>query len=183
MSATKTLITADELLAMPNDGYRYELIKGELFQMVPPGGEHGVIAMKLAARLAVYVEDNTLGVVCAAETGFKIATDPDTVRAPDSAFISKEKIPATGIPKGYWPFAPDLAIEVISPNDIYGDVDEKVDEWLEAGTRLVIVINPRKRKVGLHRSRTDVTFLLDGDILKFDDIVPGFSYPVTKIFV
>lgn len=183
MSVTKALMKADELLAMKADGYRYELIKGELFQMVPPGGEHGVIAGNLTIPLGYYVKEKDLGVICVAETGFTIAHDPDTVRAPDLAFVSKERIPVSGIPKGYWPFAPDLAVEVISPSDIYGDVDEKIDEWLAAGTRLVIIINPRKRKITLHRSQTQITVLTDKDILQFDDVVPGFSYPVAKIFV
>src|SRR5262245_10805712 len=105
---TKILITAEELLQMPKDGYRYELVKGELRQMAPAGGEHGVIAAKLTRRLEIFVEEKGLGVVCAAETGFLIATNPDTVRGPDLAFVSKERIPESGIPKGYWPFAPDL---------------------------------------------------------------------------
>lgn len=183
MSKTKSQMTADELLMMPKDGYRYELVKGELQQMVPAGGEHGVTTMKLGARLEVYVEDNDLGVVCAAETGFIIARNPDTVRAPDVAFVSKARIPATGIPKGYWPYAPDLAVEVISPNDSYDAVDDKISEWLEAGVKLVIVINPRKRNVKLHRTETDIKLLTAADQLTFDDIVPGFSYPVAKLFV
>lgn len=183
MSESKALMTADELLRMPDDGYRYELVEGELRRMSPGGGEHGVIIGKITGRLEVHVEDNDLGVVCGAETGFTIARDPDTVRGPDAAFVSKERIPADGIPKGYWPYAPDLAIEVISPNDIYGDVDEKISEWLTAGVRLVVIINPRKRNVKLYRSQTQISLLTAADQLSFEDIVPGFTYPIAKLFV
>lgn len=144
-------MTADELLRMPDDGYRYELVKGELRGMPPAGGEHGKIALKFGSRLLNYVEANNLGVVFAAETGFKIASNPDTVRAPDAAFVRLDRLPETGLPKGYWPGAPDLAVEVISPGDIYGEVEEKVNEWLDAGTRMVIVANPRNRTLKVYR--------------------------------
>jgi Uma2 family endonuclease len=183
MSATKTLITADELLQTPDDGYRYELVKGELRQMAPAGGEHGVTAMKVSIPLGFYVEEKDLGVVCAAETGFQIASNPDTVRAPDLAFVSKARIPHSGIPKGYWPFAPDLAVEVISPNDRYTEVEEKVLEWLEAGTKAVIVMNPRNRTVTVYNSLTEVAVLKQSDVLTLGDVVPGFSCPISKLFV
>jgi Uma2 family endonuclease len=180
---TKTLITAEELLQMPKDGYRYELVKGELRQMVPAGGEHGVTAMNLSTPLDYYVKERGLGVVCAAETGFIIALSPDTVRAPDVAFVSKARIPESGIPKGYWPFAPDLAVEVISPNDTYSEVEEKVLEWLDAGTRMVIVINPRNRTVTIYNSLTDVVVLKEYDQITGGDVIPGFTYSVAKLFV
>jgi Uma2 family endonuclease len=182
MSETKRQVSAEELIRMAYDGFRYELVKGELIQMTPAGGEHGVTTMRLGARLEIFVEDHDLGVICAAETGFIIAHNPDTVRAPDVAFVSKARIPADGIPKGYWPFAPDMALEVISPNDNFGEVDEMIGEWLEAGVRLVVIINPRKRNIKLYRSQTEINLLTEADELKFDDIVPGFSYPVKKLF-
>jgi len=122
MSATiSQLVTADELLTMPHNGFRYELVRGELKQKSPSGSEHGVTVVHLTWPLAQHVKDNHLGIVFGAETGFKITTNPDTVRAPDIAFVSHERIPATGIPRGFWPGAPDLAVEVVSPGDtIYG---------------------------------------------------------------
>lgn len=126
MSSTITRsVTADELLAMPDDGYRYELVKGELIQMSPPGEEHGSVAMRLAARLYFYVEEYNLGVVYAAETGFKLESDPDTVRAPDVAFLSRARREPAGRVDGYWSGAPDLAVEVLSPDDRRRKVDEK----------------------------------------------------------
>lgn len=182
MSLTKTLMTEDELLLMPKDGHRYELIEGELHHMAPAGGEHGVLAASLTIALGYFVDQNDLGVVCAAETGFTIAKNPDTTRAPDLAFISKARIPESGIPKRYWSFAPDLAVEVISPNDTYDEVDDKISDWLNAGTLIVIIINPRKHNIKVYRSLTDIAIFNLGDSLTLPDLLPGFSYPVTKLF-
>lgn len=182
MSATKILFTDDDLLHMPKDGYKYELIEGELHRMAPAGGEHGVLAADFTISLGYFVKTHKLGVICAAETGFTIAKNPDTTRAPDVAFISKARIPATGIPKGYWPFAPDIAVEVISPNDTYDEVDTKINDWFNAGTILVIVINPRRNYIKAHRSFTDFSLLKPGDILTLEPVIPGFSYPVSEIF-
>lgn len=179
---TKTLITAAELLRMPADGYRYELVKGELRQMSPPGSEHGIDAMNFGGLLFYHVKTQRLGKVFAAETGFLIATNPDTVRGADVAFVCQARIAEIGIPKGYWPGAPDLAAEVISPNDTYNEVEEKVLEWLDAGSRMVVVINPRKKTVSVYRSLTEVTILKASDTFSGNDVVPGFSCPVAEIF-
>ena len=103
------LTTADELLRHPSDGYRYELIEGELKKMAPAGNEHGMLALRLAAKLWNFVDANELGVAYAAETGFKISANPDTVRAPDAAFVSQKRLGEVGPVQGYWPGAPDLA--------------------------------------------------------------------------
>lgn len=182
MSATLTLMTAEELWQMPDDGYRYELIKGELRRMPPTGGEHGKISLSLGAMIAWHVRQHKLGVAFAAETGFLLATNPDTVRAPDASFVCQDRIPAGGIPKSYFPGAPDLAVEVVSPSDIYGEVEEKVLEWLDAGTRMVVVVNPRKRTVTVYRSQTDITILRETDVLSGGDVLPGFSCQIADLF-
>ena len=176
------LITADDLLHMPDDGFRYELINGELHQMAPAGEEHGSAAMSVGGSLHAYVRSHNLGRVYAAETGFKLATDPDTVRAPDAAFITRERAGATGIMKGYREGAPDLVVEVISPNDLYTEVEEKVADWLQAGTRMVIVVNPRRRNVKVHRAVNEVQVLTEDDVLDGGDVVPGWALPVRDIF-
>jgi Uma2 family endonuclease len=168
---------------MPDDGYRYELIEGELVRMAPAGSEHGATIMNIGGPLSQYVKANKLGVVFGAETGFKIASDPDTVRAPDVAFVRSGRIPPSGVPKGYWPGAPDLAIEVISPGDTYGEVEDKVNDWLDAGAQMVIVMNPRNRTIKVHRSKTDVTVLAESDELDCDDVVPGFRSKISEFFV
>jgi Uma2 family endonuclease len=183
MDTTLQRSTASELYAMPDDGFRYELVKGELRKMSPAGGEHGVIVVNVTLLLGQHVKINNLGVCCGAETGFKIASDPDTVRAPDLAFVSHERIPEGGAPKKFWPGAPDLAIEVLSPGDTYTEVEEKVEQWLGAGARAVWVINPKRRGVAVYRPTTDVTRLSEGDELDGGDVVPGFRCEVAEIFV
>jgi Uncharacterized protein conserved in cyanobacteria len=175
-------MTAEKLLRMPKDGFRYELIKGELRKMSPAGSEHGKLVMRLAASLFRHVEANNLGVVYAAETGFKLSTNPDTVRAPDVAFVSRGRVEEAGKVEGYWPGAPDLAVEVTSPNDTYAEVEDKVLDWLSAGARVVIVINSRKHTVAVYRSLTDIVILTENDTIDGGNAVPGWTMPVGDLF-
>lgn len=182
MDVVRQQVTADELLHMPDDGFRYELVRGELRRMNPAGNVHGRVAMSFAWRLARHVEENRLGTVYAAETGFRLSSDPDTVRAPDVAFVSRARVEAIGDIEGFWPEAPDLAVEVISPGDSYSDVEEKVFGWLDAGTKMVVVINPRQRSATVHKSPTDIAALAEADVLDGGDVVPGFELAVREIF-
>ena|SRR5215210_355903 len=182
MDVVRQQVTADELLYMPDDGYRYELVQGELRRMNPAGNVHGRVAMSFAWRLARYVEENRLGTVYAAETGFRLASDPDTVRALDVAFVSRARIEALGEVEGFWPEAPDLEVEVISPGDSYAEVEEKVFDWLDAGTKMVAVINPRQRSATVYKSPTDITALAETDVLAGGDVVAGFELVVREIF-
>ena len=160
MSAVVQLITAEELLNMPDDGFRYELIRGELKKMSPPPGDvHGRVAMKFGWRLAQHVETKNLGTVYAAETGFRIEKDPDTVRAPDCAFVSLKRREEVGEVQGYFPGAPDLAVEVVSPSDTYAEVEEKALDWLSAGSSIVLVLTPRKRTIAVYRSDSEIVIL------------------------
>src|SRR5262249_7296776 len=155
MSATLTKpMTAVELLAMPEDGYRYELVKGELIQMSPTGEQHGYVTMKLAGALHRHVKQQSLGKVYAAETGFKLESDPDTVRAPDIAFVRNEIIEKTGRLEGYRSGAPDLVVEVLSPSDRAIKVEAKVAQWLETGAQMVWVVSPELHTVTVYRSLT-----------------------------
>jgi Uma2 family endonuclease len=138
--------------------------------------------MNLATPLDQYVRAYQLGVVCAAETGFILTTDPDTVRAADVAFIRQERVTGVGEVDGYWPSAPDLVVEVVSPHDLYTEVDEKVTDWLDAGTQMVVVVNPRKRTVTVYRSATAIMLLRDQDTLDGSDVIPGWHLPVATIF-
>ena len=184
MATTATLMTAAELLAMPDDGFHfYELVKGELITMAPAGGEHGAVGIRAAVRIGVIVEANDLGVVFNADTGFIISTDPDTVRAPDVSFVRKERIPADGIPRGFFQGAPDLAVEVISPSDSYTEVAEKVAQLLEAGTLLVVLIDPRTRTITLRHRSGETTTLTEADTLTLGDVLPGFKCAVGDLFV
>ena len=176
------LITAEELFDLPADDYKYELVAGELIRMAPTGGEHGVLTVRIGRILDEYVEAHDLGICSGAETGFILRRAPDIVRAPDAAFIAKARIPETGIPKTYWPFAPDLAVEVTSPSDRFSAVQTKIAEYFSAGTRLVWVIEPATRIVYTYRSAHDVQALGEDDELSGADVLPGFRYAVGRLF-
>ena len=122
---TAALVTADELLLMKDDGFRYELVRGELRKMSPAGHRHGRIALNLTTPLDQFVRANQLGAVYAAETGFKLTADPDVVRAPDVAFVRRDRVEAVGETGGFWPGAPDLAAEVLSPGETSGEVEDR----------------------------------------------------------
>jgi Uma2 family endonuclease len=174
--------TAKEFYLLPDDGNRYELVRGALVCMAATGGQHGIIASRLDHRLRSFVEAHDLGEVCAAETGFRLAQNPDTVRAPDVSFITRDRVAAQGVPEGYWPFAPDLAAEVISPSDRFDDVLTKVQEYLRAGTRLVWVFHPRTKTVTVYRANSEVQLLQGHAELSGEDVVPGFHCRVTELF-
>lgn len=182
MTATTTPMTAAELLELPDDGQRYELIAGELRAMPPTGEEHGSITAIFAGSLQPYVQSRHLGIVLAGETGFLISTEPDTVRAADVAFVGRERVEAGGRLRGYRRGAPDLVVEIISPSDRYTDVEDKVAEWFEGGAGMVIVVNPRRRTVAVYRSPIDVRILTEADALDGADVVPGWRLPVAAIF-
>ena len=182
VTTTKSkLMTVEELLAMPDDGYRYELIRGELIKMSPASHEHGREGNRVNVSMSVHVYANDLGETYLAETGFVLARSPDTVLAPDVSFVRKEREEAArGVP-GYFPGPPDLAVEVISPNDRLTEVAAKVADWLEHGTLMVIVVNPRNHTVQVH-TPDGVISLTEGDTLDGGDVLPGWSMAVTDIF-
>jgi len=182
MSISTSPVTADQLLRMPHDGNRYELIAGELKMMSPAGSEHGFVVVRLTLPLAQHVQEKGMGCVLGAETGFRIAENPDTVRAPDISYVRKTRIPSEGIPESFWPGPPDLAVEVVSPSDTFQQVDEKIKAWLAAGCLAVWVVDPRLRTVTVHRSATEITTCTEKDTLDGGDVVPGFRCPVKKIF-
>jgi len=183
MAVTRqSLMTADELLTRADDGLRHELIRGELTTMAPAGSQHGIVAMRIALALGAYVREHGLGETFAAETGFRIGSDPDTVRAPDAAFVSGARLYAAGPTVKFWPGAPDLAVEVLSPGDTYAEVQDKVFDWMEAGVRMVLVADPRKRVVTVYRSLRDIKVLTENENLEGGDVVPGWVVLVGTLF-
>ncbi len=183
MSAITQLVTAEEFLHTPKEQtWRTELIEGVITKMSPAGMEHGDIAATIAALLWQHVKAQKLGRVMAAETGFKLASDPDTVLAPDTAFIRQEEFERLGMTKKFWPGAPDLAVEVMSPDDSVRRTDEKAKAWLSYGTRMVWVINPRQRTISVYRNDVNISVLTENGILEGYDIVPGFRCSVSEIF-
>ena len=176
MTIDARLLTADELLRLPDDGFRHELVRGELRKMSPAGARHSRIAVRIAARLLAYVEQHRLGAVYGADGGFILSRNPDTVRAPDVSFVRAERVLDTA---GFMPGAPDLAVEVISPSDLYSEVDAKTLEYLRAGTRAVVIVEPEKRTVRVHRASGSV---LVEDVLSVDEVVPGWTLPLSELF-
>jgi Uma2 family endonuclease len=180
MITVEHLITAAELLQSPGLG-RCELVNGELIQMTPAGFEHGRIAAEIGWVLKEYVKRCPHGTVTGAETGFQIGRDPDTVRAPDAAFIRADRVPLTPV-RGFFPEPPDLAVEVLSPGDRASEVVAKVRDWLAAGCRMVWVVDPDTTTVTVYRGRDQITILSSSDLLVGDDVLPGFSVSVASLF-
>ncbi|HET7229611.1 MAG TPA: Uma2 family endonuclease [Longimicrobium sp.] len=181
-AAQPALLTADEFLRMPDGGVRRELVRGEVCEMTPAGSRHGRIGMRIAARLSGFVEAHGLGEVYGPDTGFMLASDPDTVRVPDVSFVTRERATRVGDVEEFWPGAPDLAIEVISPTDRFSEVDEKIEEYFAAGCRMVVIVNPRRRIATVYRSPDDVLLLREDDVLDGGDVVPGWTLPLAEVF-
>jgi Uma2 family endonuclease len=167
---------------MPDNSMRRELVSGELREMPPAGHEHGRVTMKFAGPLSLFVDEHDLGAVYAAETGFLLSENPDTVRGPDVAFVTGDRVASVAGRRGDFPGAPDLAIEVVSPGDMYSEVEAKVEEWLDHGCQMVVVANPHNRTLKVYRSRTAVIVLTTDDTFDGSDVVPGFQLPVRQIF-
>ena len=180
MTTADTIATAEQLLHTSGLD-RCELVRGELIMRTPAGFEHGRITVNVTAPLATYLRRNPIGTLTGAETGFVIGRDPDTVRAPDVGLVFNARLPAEPV-KGFFPGAPDLAVEVLSPDDRAGEVLEKVRDWLAAGSRAVWVVDPRTHTVTMHRGPSQVVILSQTDTLRDEDLLPGFSVPVAELF-
>ena len=181
MATQEKLMTAEELLLLPDDDMRYELVRGELIKMPPAGARHEGIAAQVMLRVGPFVATRGLGRVFGSP-GFRLERNPDTVRAPDFAFVSTDRLPEGGIPDGYLDFAPDLVVEVISPSDRAGDVQEKIGEWLAAGARLLWAFYPKTRSVWVHRAHAEAVMLGPNDVIDGGDVLPGFSCRVADLF-
>ena len=177
-------VTAEDLLLMINHdaGKRYELVRGEIQEMPPAGGHHGNVAFTIASIIGEHIRGKDLGAGFTAETGFVTGRAPDSVRAPDVAFVSKERLAGGRAPDGFVQSAPDLAVEVVSPSDSAAAIHEKVREYFDAGTRLVWVVYPGTRSVTVHRSPSDATTLNEGDSLHGEPVFEDFHVPVSDLF-
>ncbi|MEJ7577713.1 MAG: Uma2 family endonuclease [Pyrinomonadaceae bacterium] len=181
-TATTKLMTADELFELPDDNFRYDLVKGELRRMSPAGSEHGAIIINFSLLIAQHVKAYKLGIVFGAGTGFKLESDPNTVRAPDIAFVRRERVPASGVPRGFWQGAPDLAVEVVSPSDKLYEIDEKIDDYLAAGVSLVWVVYPKKRSVTVYSPGGEPHVLTVEDTIDAGEVITGLQCRIAEIF-
>ena len=183
MSAQFTPMTADELLRLPRGAGRYDLVNGVLQRMTPAGHVHGLIAARVAARLLNFVEEHDLGQVYAAETGFLLRRSPDTVRAPDAAFVTRRRLASTPLqPEGYFPGPPDLAVEVLSPSDTDREVADKTFGWIDGGCQCVLVIDPAGRTARLHAAGQTVALFTGSDLVTIPDVLPGWTLDLATLF-
>ena len=179
------LMTLDEFYDAYGD-HSVELVRGKVCakrsEMSPASGNHGLIAGEIFGQLYAFVTAHNLGRVFAAETGFILNRTPLTVRAPDAAFIARERIGDNRPERGYWPVAPDLAVEVMSPNDTATEISGKISEYFAAGTRLMWVIYPQSRTVHVYDSAQNVRILSANETLDGGELLPGFACEIAQIF-
>ena len=178
---TKTLLTSEDLWKIVADGSRYELYRGELVPMTPVGLEHGRIVIRFGRLLDEHVEKSRLGTV-GTEVGFHLFQKPDTTLAPDIAFIAQSRVPQGSAAEKFVEFAPDLAVEVLSPWDTVTEITRKIEVYLNAGVRLVWIVDPGTQRVTTYRSLQDVKVLTSDEELDGGDVLPGFRIKVSEIF-
>lgn len=181
MSVELKLMTAAELWALPDDGLRHELVRGELRTMSPTGGEHGGIEVRIAVRFALHVSDHPIGEIVGGETGFRLRRNPDTVRGADVAFIRHERLPDGRLPRGYIEGPPDLVVEVVSPGDAAAEVEEKVREWLEGGSKAVWVVYSAGPRIAVHLPDGTSRTCGPNDEIDAGDAFPGFRMNVAEL--
>ncbi len=179
MSAPARL-TADDLLHLNLPDKRTELVRGVLVVREPAGYRHGEVAARIAKVVTDHVDRHGLGCVLAAETGFTLFTNPDTVRAPDVAFVSRARLPDPP-PTGFARLAPDLVVEVLSPDDRPGEVLAKVADWLRAGSQLVWVVDPVRRQARVYRADGSESLLAEADTLDGEGVLPGLTVPLSAV--
>ena len=173
--------TEKELLRLPKDDGKYELVNGELELMSPAGFEHGQICMRLGACLTVHVENHKLGCVADGQTGYWM--NSGNLRSPDVSFVSKARLAVLErLPTGFFKGAPDLAVEVFSPGDRTKQLNEKIADYFASGTRMVWVIYPKSRSARIYREPGVKRLISDDEVLDGEDVVPGFSIKLSELF-
>ncbi|MFT3788845.1 MAG: Uma2 family endonuclease [Tepidisphaeraceae bacterium] len=181
MTVSNKLLTWREFAAIRDEPNRHELIRGELVTLPPPHTNHGYYGQNISGPLHAHVRKHKLGVVFLSETGFLIEEDPDTVRAPDVSFLLAERWPAGGV-EGYFRGAPDFVVEVLSDTDVVFEVEAKMDGWLNAGTQLAWLVNPRRKTVTVYRPNLVPSLVTQGQTLDAGTVVAGFTLPLDDIF-
>ena len=181
-TAKNKLLTADDLLVLDSKGVQGELIRGVLHETVSAGGEHGKIVVNFAVGLGNFVKPRRLGTLFASDTGVWLERGPDTVREPDVAFVSAERLPLDARIRGYLELVPDLVVEIVSPSDTRREVEAKALMWLSYGVTLVWVANPETRTIDVRPSGAPVFTLTEDGVLDGGTVLPGFTLPVREVF-
>jgi Uma2 family endonuclease len=181
MTVHAIAFTAEDLWNLPDDDMRHELVEGQLRTMTPTGAEHGRVCSAANLLLGVHVRATGIGVTFGAETGFVLANDPDTVRAPDAAFVTAAHADAVGRTAKFWPGPPDFAVEVVSPGDSFSGVESKAIGWVAAGATAILVLDPARRSATVYRADGDIRVFTDGD-LDLSDAVPDWRVAVADFF-
>ena len=179
---TQMIMTVAEFLAADLPEGKSELVRGEVRMTPPPGAPHGRAATNLIVLLSNYTRQHGLGAVFGESCGYELARFPHTVRAPDASFVRAERLPADGVQPGPFKFAPDLAIEVLSPSTRASDLEEKLHDYTVAGTSLVWIVDPIRRTIMTIASDAPVRWLSEGDTLDGGTVIPGFACPVAEVF-
>lgn len=178
-----TLVTADQLFDMAAEDGRYELVEGELRSRTPGGSEHGAIGFDVGMLVGTFVRKHKLGRMFTAETGFLIHRNPDTVQAPDLAFVRNDRLEQLGLSTKYFPEPPAFVVEVVSPSDRVDEVDDKMRRWISSGVELGWVLHPRIRTVTVYRALDDIRVFTENDMLEGEPVLSGFSCRVSDLFV
>jgi len=182
MDAIKKQLNADDLMSLPDNGKRYELIEGELVEMSPTSNEHGFIELNVAYLIRTYLKQNPTGRAGVGEVGFRTRKDDKTVRAADAYFISYERLPKGSSTQGFSDIAPEVVIEVISPSDRTGDIADKTQEWLDFGVLMVWNIYPRQKSIHIFQPDQKPLVLFEDDRVDGGKILPDFSMKVSELF-
>ncbi|MGH7558360.1 MAG: Uma2 family endonuclease [Gemmatimonadota bacterium] len=181
-ATTERRLTIEEFERLPERELRTELVRGRVVREPPAAGDHGHLCADVAYHLKRYTEEHGGGIVFGAETGFVLFEDPPTVRAPDAAFVAAERAPPRELRTGFWRLAPDLAVEIVSPSSTRAEMEAKVSDYLEAGTRLVWILDQRARTVTVHRPGEEIRLLTGTQVLDGGDILAGFRLPLPDLF-
>lgn len=182
MATQRTLVTAEDLLRPPYSSIRCELVDGEVIEMTPTGESHGVVSLALGEAIRAHVRSRKLGRAYGAETGFRLSRNPDTVLAPDVAFVAAQRLPTGRPSRAFLQIAPDLVVEVVSPSDSAAEIQRRVEQWLDAGLRLVWVAYPDTESIAVFPVGSTFARLKIDDTLDGSDVLPGFSVPLRELF-
>ncbi|MBA3583074.1 MAG: Uma2 family endonuclease [Gemmatimonadetes bacterium] len=174
------LLSIEEFARLPDDGWRKELVRGKVVREPPAGFKHSGIGVRIASVLHRFVQEHALGEVVGADAGFVLFDEPPTVRAPDVAFVAEARL--TFDLDKFAPLAPDLAVEIVSPSNTVMEIHGKVMDYLDAGTRLVWVVDPHSRSITVYRSREEIRLLTEGEEIDGGGVLPGLRLRISELF-